>query len=277
MLIKNLNQSKKLILKALNEKTPNQGGTLIYLAKKILNRKNDILKLAKKYPTPFYLYDTKEAEESIVNFKKSFTKYIPDCQIYYAMKANPHPLLIKDAIKHGFGVDVSSGHELQLALKLGAKKIVFSGPGKTGTELRLAIQHRNKLIIHLDSFGELKRLGKFLKKGERINAGIRIVTKYHGHWTKFGIPLTDLKKFWLEAKKYPGINLQGIQSHMSFNQEVKPYQNMIKEIADYLKNNFPKKLLSEIKFFDFGGGFYPDKVEADFPWELDQGKIIKTA
>ena len=277
MIVKNPKTSKKLILKLLAEKPPAQGGTLIHLTKNILKKRSAILKLAKKYQTPFYLFDQKEAKKSILEFKQAFKKYLPDIQIYYAMKSNHHPLLVKEVIKHGFNVDVSSGRELELALKLGAKKMVFSGPAKSEAELKLAIKHRNKLIIHLDSFGELKRLGKLLKRGEQINAGVRIITKYHGHWSKFGIPLADLKKFWLESKKYPGIKLHGIQSHMSFNQTALPYQNMIKEISGYLKNNFNYEMLAEIKFFDFGGGYYPSAIEADFPWELEQGRLVKIA
>ena len=183
---------------------------------------------------------------------------------------------MREVVKGGLGFDVSSGRELKLALKYGANKIVFSGPAKSDLELKLAIAHRDKTIIHLDSFEELKRLDRLINN-QQVTVGVRISTSHHGAWNKFGIPLNRLANFWREAKRYPNIKLSGLQCHISFNKSVRPYQDMIKEISEYLRHNFKKEELAEISFFDFGGGFSPSLLEAEYPWITYQGRIIQAA
>jgi diaminopimelate decarboxylase len=63
-------------------------------------------------------------------------------RILYAVKSNSLPGLCKYVSDAGYGLDVSSGLELSLALSLGCRDIVFSGPGKTEHELALGIRNR---------------------------------------------------------------------------------------------------------------------------------------
>ncbi|MFA6304214.1 MAG: hypothetical protein WCV73_03800 [Patescibacteria group bacterium] len=241
-------------------------------------KKASLLALAKRYPTPFYAFDKIELTTSAADFKRAFAKYLPNCSYFYAVKTNWHPSILKTVVDCGFGLDVSSGRELSLGLKAKAKKMVFSGPGKTTADLLLALKHRHKVIVHLDSFGELERLGKLssLKK-QTIVAGVRIYTRFHGSWSKFGIKLNDLSYFWKEAKKYPYLKLSGIQFHISWNKDASTYENVIKELAGYLKKNFSTSDLSDIKFIDFGGGFLPYRLTGDYPWGTAQGDLIKKA
>jgi len=228
----------------------------------ILKRRRGIIELSRKYPTPFYIFDPGALEKSIKEYTRAFQKHLFKFKPFYAIKANPHPYVIATVLKHDFGLDVSSGDELKLALKHKAKHILFSGPGKSIPELNLALAHHKKVTVNIDSFSELKKLGALSSKNKiTIRAGIRVFTRHHGKWNKFGINLNELKKFWMTAKKFPYIQLQGIQFHLSHNKNVTPYQNIIKEIGTYLKKTFSEDMLSTIKFVDFGGGFYTDKTE----------------
>ncbi|PIR97885.1 MAG: hypothetical protein COT89_02325 [Candidatus Colwellbacteria bacterium CG10_big_fil_rev_8_21_14_0_10_42_22] len=277
MISKNLKAQKAIVNKVLAEPVRAATGNLLPTVKSALKKRASILALTKKHQTPFYVFDQREVKKSIDEFTNAFKERMPGLQIYYAVKANDHDFLLKEVVKNGLGLDVSSGKELELAIKHGVEKIIFSGPAKSSLELRTAITNRRKTIIHLDSFGELKKLGQTLNKNQQIRAGIRVSTGHHGDWHKFGIPLTDLANFWREAKKYPGVNLSGLQCHISFNQSAEPYQKMIIEIANYLRKQFSSQELEEIKFFDFGGGFSPSLLEAEYPWTTPQGRIIQTA
>lgn len=277
MLTKNHFDSKKLVSRYLDRGLKLKRGSLIKVVDDILQKRTAILKLTKKYDTPFYLFDRRAAQVSITEFKAIFSKQVPRLDIFYAVKSNPHPYLLKEVVKSGLGLDVSSGRELELAVKHRANKIIFTGPGKTDVELELAVKHRAKLIINLDSFTELRRLGQLLRKNKKtVRAGVRIFTKYHDSWNKFGIDLRDLDKFFKQAKQYPEIQLQGIQCHMSWNKGVEPYENLIKEIANYLKP-LNSEIKAKIKFIDFGGGFESYRLEGYFPWTLTQGEVIKAA
>ena len=258
--------SHQRVLDILAMKSPRGNGDLSSVIKAMYAKKNKILKLARKYPTPFYLLDVPELIRSIADFKSAFGKYFPECRPYYAVKSNHHPFILKTVVKAGFGLDVSSGRELQMALKTGCTSIVFSGPGKTQEELSLALTHASRVTIHLDSFGELAHLEQVARTMKiKIRAGVRIFSPVHGAWSKFGIPLNDLKKFWQRAHRSSWINLQGIQFHLSWNRQPDNYVRVIKELGNYLKRHFTASMRKEIRFVDCGGGYFPDQIEGSYP------------
>lgn len=277
MLTKNYQHSKKLVNKYLSRPLKLRRGHLLKVVTDILKKRSAILKVTKKYPTPFYLFDHRGVKKSIKQFKTVFGQHIPRLNIFYAVKSNPHPYLIKEVVRAGFGLDVSSGRELFLAIKQRSKKIIFTGPGKTDAELAMAIKYRQKVIINVDSFTELRRLGQMLASQKKtIRAGVRVYLQSQSNWNKFGIAIDDLSKFFIAAKDYPEIKLQGIQCHMSWNKTAKAYENLIKEIAAEIKN-LPAEDRVRIKFIDFGGGYETYNQEGYFPWTLTSGEIIKEA
>lgn len=252
----------------------------------VIGKKEELLKILKDKETPLYLFDEKTTDIACKEFKTLFEQEIKRFHPYYAMKSNPHPYILESVLKHGYGIDVSSGRELSIALEAGATDMIFTGPGKTQKELDMAIKHNEKVIINIDSFGELRRLAELCeKKGIRIRAGVRISMKVYGNWNKFGVPLDDLKQFVEQAQRYPFINLQGIQMHMSWNETVEPYQKAFDELVAYLKHNFTKNELSWITYIDFGGGFLPQGLNGDYDlsistpqkmqYTVDKGLSIK--
>jgi diaminopimelate decarboxylase len=260
-----------------NSETKDRAGNLNAIAWEFLKEKDLFLKKAQENQTPFYLFDKPALLKAIENFQKEFKKNIPTTQIYYAMKCNDYSPILETVVSQKMGIDVSSGRELTLAIEAGCQKMVFSGPAKTNAELELALQHASFLTLHLDSFTELRRIGEIAEKHQqKIKVGIRINTKYHGRWTKLGIPLADLSKFWKEALKYKFIQLEGIQCHMSWNESAKPYELIIQLIAKTLQKDFTPQMLKTIKFIDLGGGFTPYQKEGYYPWATTQGKILKT-
>ena len=236
----------------------------------IKKKQAKILAIAKKFPTPFYLIDDLGLNQSINEFQKAFRKHLPQSRFFYAIKSNYHAHILQKVVRHGWGLDASSGRELNLALKAGAKEILFTGPGKTDAELKLALKHTGKVILNIDNFSELSRVGKLLKnKRVQLHAGVRFFSKHHGHWTKFGIPLKDLARFWKAANEIPNLHLRGIQFHSSHNLTADRNVKIIAELGQYLRKNFSPEMLSQIKYIDLGGGYFPNKVEGVY---LKNGK-----
>lgn len=267
MLVKNFDENKKRILKFLKNEHEGVRGSLYPIIKTTLTKKKAILNLVKKHGTPFYAFDAEEVKKSVNAFRAPFRKHIPNCHFFYALKSDYHPFLLKEVVKNGMHLDVSSKRELEFALEAGAKQIIFTGPGKGVEDLRLALKHHEKMTINIDSFHELKRLGELTNKNKKnIRAAVRFFSSYHGSWSKFGIPMNELKKFWQEAKKYPYIQLQGLHFHTSHNRTPKRYIDVIKELSEYLKEKGNEEILQSIKFIDMGGGYYPNRVEGYFPW-----------
>src|SRR5450755_4624314 len=94
--------------------------------------------LAREVGTPFYCYSS----ATLTRHYKVFAEAVPkDSLIAYAVKANGNLAVLKTLGDLGAGADVVSGGELRKARAAGipADKIVFSGVGKTRSEMRLAL------------------------------------------------------------------------------------------------------------------------------------------
>ncbi len=130
--------------------------------------------LAKKFTTPIYCYSFKKLKDNIKNFKDNFKRIDP--LICFAVKSNANIKILNEIKKLKLGADVVSIGELMKALKVGInpRKIVFSGIGKTTTELEYAINKRI-LLINTESKSEILEIEKIAKsKKRKVNIGIRI-------------------------------------------------------------------------------------------------------
>ena len=115
--------------------------------------------LADAVGTPFYCYSTATLERHYRVFTEAFAG--EKTLVCYAMKANSNQSVLRTLAKLGAGADVVSGGELKRALAAGIlpNKILFSGVGKTATELRAALA-ADILCINVESEPELELLSK---------------------------------------------------------------------------------------------------------------------
>ena len=132
-------------------------------------------KLAKKFNTPLYCYSYLKLKNNIINFKNHFKKINP--LICFSVKSNSNIKILREIKNLDCGADVVSMGEMMKVLKAGIniKKIVFSGVGKTYSELEYAI-NKNILLINVESRSELlvvEKIGKLKKK--KIDIGIRLI------------------------------------------------------------------------------------------------------
>ena len=105
--------------------------------------------LAKKFKTPIYCYSAKKLRDNILNFKKQFNKINP--VICFAVKANSNINILREIKRLNLGADVVSAGELMMAIKAGINsKKLFSGVGKTNSELEYAI-NKKILLINTES------------------------------------------------------------------------------------------------------------------------------
>ena len=216
--------------------------------------------LANKFGTPTYCYSFKNLKENVNNFKQNFKSFSP--LICFAVKANSNTNLLKEIKKFGLGADVVSAGEMMIALKAGikSKKIVYSGVGKTSSEIDFAIK-KNILLINAESKSEIieiERIAKIRKK--IVNVGIRlnpntdaqtlsqISTGKKGN--KFGVTEKDFLELVKYTKDSKNIKLQCLSVHIGSQiMNYKPYEKMLKVIERILKKTDHK-----FKFVDLGGG-----------------------
>lgn len=241
---------------------------------KLLARRETFLSLSAKHRPPFYILDLEELNEAISEYVEAFEKSLPDSSHFYAVKLNHHPVLLQEVVKRGMKLDVSSGRELQLALEAGADEIVFSGPGKSAEELGHVFGSKARITVHLDSFYEMELLNLLAtSRDTKVRAGVRVFADHFGSWGKFGIPLSELKAFFDRASKLPGIELAGIQFHLSWNRDAEPYSKMIEALAEVLSSSFTAGQRESFEFIDIGGGFRPYRTEGVYPWKIPSGEV----
>lgn len=226
-----------------------------------LRHKDIFLDLARRHGSPLYALDEKRLRSKAVLFRRAFSQAIGNVDIFYAMKSNNMPDVARILVEADFGLDVSSGLELQQAITVGAQRIIFSGPGKTDAELSAALDHAERVTVLLDSFGELARLDQLAgKRKEKIQAGVRLTTNPNGLWRKFGIPLESLHEFFSQARKSSFIDLCGLQFHTSWNLTPGAHTDFLKQLGKKLCE-LPLDLQRCIRFIDMGGGYWPVQGE----------------
>ena len=218
---------------------------------------------------PMYVLDTMVLKQKATRFRDVFNKYFNPAGYYFAMKSNNHPMVAGILAKEGFGLDVSSGLELQVAIETGVQDIVFSGPGKTDEELVLATDYCDRVIILVDSFGELVRLENVTKnRHTRVSIGVRLTTQPLGLWRKFGILPEELRNFWEIVQNSDHIQFKGLQFHTSWNLSPAAQVDFIKYLSEIL-THMPSNFKRQLAFIDIGGGYWPEEGE----WLRHEGTL----
>jgi len=97
--------------------------------------------IAEAVGTPAYVYSRATLVRHARVFREALS-ILPSIHLAYAMKANPNLAVLKVLAKEGYGADIVSVGELERALAAGmrADDIVFSGVGKSASELARAVE-----------------------------------------------------------------------------------------------------------------------------------------
>ncbi len=240
---------------------------------------------ALKNHEPVYLYSLAQVRQRTQQFlKKLKSSLSQEISVHYAMKANSNLKLLKTFKAEGLGIDVVSLGELKLALKAGFKpnQILFSGVGKTETEIQQAI--RLKIFqLNVESVPELARVGRLADKvktpiniGVRINPGVNpqthpyIATGFREN--KFGIDPSQLTQVVELFRQHKNLRYQGLSLHIGsqlfdFSALTEALQLTLKIDHDLEAQGFFSKIL------DIGGGLgvdYKKNSELIDPQTLEQ-------
>jgi diaminopimelate decarboxylase len=226
-----------------------------------------------QYGAPLYLFDQEALIQKAGEFRDAFKQRLPQAHFFYALKSNSHPFLIRTLIGQGYGMDVSSGQELETALTCQSGPMIFSGPGKTADELDLACGHAGRVTVLLDSFTELRRLEEAAaRKGTRVKAGVRLMIEENGLWRKFGIPLKDLSEFFHQADQCSYVELRGLQFHASWNLDAGKQTAFLVRLGKTLAA-MDKGVRQRVRFVDIGGGYWPSQGEWMQPSATPEGRL----
>lgn len=243
-----------------------------------------ISKIAEEIKTPFYCYSLDNLKEQYKKLDQSIS--LKNYHICYSVKSNSNQSIIKTFSKLGSGADVVSIGELKRALMAGipAKKIVFSGIGKSSEEIQYAIKN-NILMFNVESISELKKISKesvelnidtqiSLRINPDIAAGGNEKISTGKAKDKFGIDWKNAIESYDLAANLPGIKVIGIDVHIGSQiNDIEPFRrsfDLLIELVEVLR-----KRGHEIQILDVGGGlgvqYHPDEESLDI---AEYGKLL---
>ena len=219
--------------------------------------------LAARFGTPLYVYSSRTLRRHFRVFDEAFAGV--DHLVCYAMKALSNLSILRLFASMGSGFDIVSGGELGRCLRAGAdaRKIVFSGVGKTDEEIRAALD-AGILMINVESRPELHRIsevagraGKQAPVSLRVNPDLDPGTHPHistGHRdSKFGVPLSQVDEYYAQARSLRNIELVGLSTHIGSQiTETAPFSEAGNKVAAIV--NRLRSAGIALKYLDLGGG-----------------------
>jgi diaminopimelate decarboxylase len=136
-----------------------------------------LTELARRYPTPFYLYTEKEMLQNASRLLKAF-EWNKGFTQFFAVKALPNPVVMKLLAHVGLGMDCSSIAELELSSSIGVagERIMFTSNNTPAPEYHRA--RELGAVINLDDLTQVSYLKEHVGIPElisfRLNPGRKL-------------------------------------------------------------------------------------------------------
>jgi diaminopimelate decarboxylase len=230
-------------------------------------------KIAKDFPTPFYIYDEKAIIENIRRIKTAFSVF-PSYKNHFAVKALPNPYILKLLAAEGFGADCSSLPELFLAEISGmSREDIMLTSNETPTKEYIAAK-KMEAVINLDDFTHIEFLDKTAGLPRLISMrynpgplkeGNAIIGKPEE--AKYGFTREQLISGYDILNK-KGVRRFALHTMVASNELSIPYHvetaRMLFELAVEIFN----KTKVRVEFINLGGGvgipYKPDQTAVDY-------------
>jgi len=224
----------------------------------------DLRALADAYGTPLYVYSATTLRDRTRTLDAAFVGF--PHTLCYAVKANSNLSLLRLFARLGCGFDVVSGGELERVLRAtprAAKKVVFSGVGKTREEIELALRS-GILLFNVESPAELEalfecasRLRKMARVAVRVNPDVDakthpyISTGLRKH--KFGIAIEEAAGLYAKVARQKYTQVAGVSVHIGSQiTSVSPFGEAMQRVAAMVKEL--QSSGHDIRYVDAGGG-----------------------
>ena len=218
-------------------------------------KNEDLLKIAKKFGTPTYVYDASKIESQYNRLTSSF-KEVKNLRINYAVKALSNISILKYIKNLGAGIDTVSVQEVILGLKAGfdPDEIIYTPNGVSVKEIEKVA--KMGVNINIDNLNVLEQFGN-------LNPNVPICIRINPHVmaggnnkisvghidSKFGISIHQIPLL-LRIIQNTNIKVNGI--HMHTGSDILDIEVFI-HAAEILFDAASK--FEDLDFIDFGSGF----------------------
>jgi len=237
--------------------------------------------LAQEHGTPLFVID----HEALRKAYRLFRRHLPRVQVYYAVKANSDPQIVRTLFQEGASFDVASMPEFMVVhdniKHLPAKerqdwiwdKIIYANPTKPTDTLEELNQYKP-----LVTFDNIEEIHKIKKHAPNAGLALRLRVPNTGAMvelsSKFGAAPGEAVDLILEADRV-GLTVEGISFHVG--SQTTNFDNYVQALS-LTANIFAEakaRGYTKMNLLDIGGGFpapYDDTVRP-FP---ELAKIINT-
>ena len=222
-------------------------------------KRSELLKLAAQHGSA-YVYD----RETLLRQAKSMQSIDAVDQVFFAMKANPHPDILRLFASQGIGLECVSQGELEHVFSvlpdLDPKRVLFTPNFAARSEYAFALEQG--VSVTLDNLYLLQAWPDLFKDREvllRVDTGYGRGHHHHvrtaGAHSKFGIPLSDFDEVQ-QLVELHNIQVVGLQAHTGSG--VFTVDNW-REVAECLAEVASR--FKTVRILDIGGGLgVPEKV-----------------
>lgn len=214
---------------------------------------NKILKHINKneFERPTLVVDVDQVEENYTRLKAG----MPGAHIHYAVKANPHPKILKRLVKLGCRFDAASIGEIDMCLKAGAlpEHISFGNTVKRWQDV-VAAHKKGITLFSVDAEEEIEKVAKHAP-GSKVFIRI-LIRSTEAEWPlsrKFGCSSSMVIPLMHIAKQY-GVEPVGVSFHVGSQTR---HPHMWYDILDFVSGiwNNAKEEGFNLTLLNIGGGF----------------------
>jgi diaminopimelate decarboxylase len=219
--------------------------------------------LADQYGSPLYVYSRAALQEAWRRYDSAIAGR--NALICYGVKANSNLAVLHEFQQLGAGFDIVSGGELARVLAAGAApgRIVFSGVGKQGWEIRKALAAGIK-CFNVESAAELERLADMAQEmGVRAPVSLRVNpdvdARTHPYIStglkenKFGIDIQQAPALYRQAQQMSGLEIVGVDCHIGSQiTEISPYLDALDKLLALIDALAADGIT--LRHLDLGGG-----------------------
>lgn len=222
-----------------------------------------LARIAEQTGTPCYVYSSADIVARFRAYDRSFGD--TPHQVCYAVKANSNLSILRLLAAEGAGFDIVSGGELFRVLRAGgdARKVVFSGVGKTVAEIEYALRE-NIRMFNCESEGEIDLINEIAgRTGLRPRIALRvnpdvdaathpyISTGLSEH--KFGIDIAEVEAIYARASRLPHLRVEGVSCHIGSQiLDPDPLTEAVEKMLGLVRRLRSAGIA--IHHLDFGGG-----------------------
>jgi diaminopimelate decarboxylase len=242
-------------------------------------------RIAEAVGTPVYVYSRATLERHARVFREGLAG-LERIHLAYAIKANPNLAVLRVLAKAGYGADVVSAGEIARALAAGMKPedVVFSGVGKTRTELgyaldvgigqfNLELEEEGEALSALALAGGMRAVAT-LRVNPDVDAGTHAKISTGRKENKFGVSIDQAAATYARLAKLPGLRMQGIALHIGSQLfDLAPLEAAFARVGQLVAEL--RASGHEIDRVDLGGGVgVPYQSHEEPPTPADYGAMV---